>query len=447
MFDENGEPIAEDPWASIVDLMSALVLVLFLAVIFFVTNYSEVSEELTLEKQNLAERSADLERTRIALEDSNNARLALAERERLLLAQTENLKRDRAQLLAETERLEAERSLLSSETERLERERVALTTQTERLTADRVALTAQTERLIADRTSLTARAERLEEERLALTAQTEQLRSDKVALTTRTELLNGERVSLTAETEDLRSQRAALIAEKEKLERDRTSLTSQLDAEKLKLQQERVAFDADKKRLLGDKSALSSETERLNAQVLRLQAALREAAERQAGMMTSLAESFEQARAEGVSVDREGGKIILKSEVLFSKGQADLTEGGRESLKSVSIGLMKVLSDPKLRESVEGVMIEGHTSSSGAFERNLHLSSERSLNTLEFMLQLPEFKNADPRVRQLFFAGAFGPSRPVLVRGKEDPKKSRRIEIRVLFNQTQVKSLADVITR
>ena len=34
MYDENGKLIPEDPWSSIVDLMSALVLVLFLAVIF-----------------------------------------------------------------------------------------------------------------------------------------------------------------------------------------------------------------------------------------------------------------------------------------------------------------------------------------------------------------------------------------------------------------------------
>ena len=433
MFDENGEPIAEDPWASIVDLMSALVLVLFLAVIFFVTNYSQVSEELEVEKENLIQRSADLERTRLKLKDETQARLDLERRERLLLAEAERLKGERAALVAETEKLKGERVALTAETEQLKRERSALTAETERLTSDRVALTARTETL--------------ERERAVLTSTTERLEKERAALTVKTERLSGEQVALTAKTEDLKAQRVALVAERKKLIQERAKLKKELQNERDLLRKERAEFLADQKRLLGDKDKLSSETERLNAQVLKLQAALREAAEQQSSMMSSLAQSFKDAKAKGVSVDREAGKIILKSEVLFSKGKSSLTEEGRVSLRGVSIGLMKVLADPKMRSRIEGVMIEGHTSSSGAFERNLQLSSERALNTLEYMLSSPEMKQVDKETRRLFFAGAFGPNRPVVINGREDPKKSRRIEIRVLFNQSTLKSLTDVISK
>ena len=77
MYDENGEHIPEDPWSSVVDLMSALVLVLFLAVIFFITNYSEVSEELAAEQVILQQRSADLEKTRQSLVSAQESNVDL----------------------------------------------------------------------------------------------------------------------------------------------------------------------------------------------------------------------------------------------------------------------------------------------------------------------------------------------------------------------------------
>ena len=79
--------------------------------------------------------------------------------------------------------------------------------------------------------------------------------------------------------------------------------------------------------------------------------------------------------------------------------------------------------------------------------KNLELSAERSLNTLQFLLNLPQIKESPREIRRLFFAGAFGESKPILgASGKEDQVKSRRIEIRLLFNQSQVKSLTHAIS-
>ena len=99
MYDENGEHIPEDPWSSVVDLMSALVLVLFLAVIFFITNYSEVSEELAAEQVILQQRSADLEKTRQSLVSAQESNVDLIAKGKELSAETErlNAERDRAE--------------------------------------------------------------------------------------------------------------------------------------------------------------------------------------------------------------------------------------------------------------------------------------------------------------------------------------------------------------
>ena len=134
--------------------------------------------------------------------------------------------------------------------------------------------------------------------------------------------------------------------------------------------------------------------------------------------------------------------------MLFSRGDTTLTEAGKRSLASVSRGLIKVLRDPKMRAIVDGVMIEGHASSSGAFEKNLRLSADRSLNTLSYLLSLSAFKGRGAALQKLFFAGAFGENRPIRdARGREDAVKSRRIEIRVLFNQSQLNRIADGIAQ
>ncbi len=374
IYDENGLPLPEDPWSSIVDLMSALVLVLFLAVIFFVTNFSEVSAALEVERETLETRSVALQNTQKKLNSANAQNLDLIARE---------------------ERLNAEKKSLIDEKQSLMSEKQGLISEREGLVADKAKLESQQSILIKDRDDLAA---------------------DRASLLREQETLKAERVRLLEERTELRTESQRLLGDKE--------------------------------RLLGDKSALTSETEKLNAKVLALQSAIKEAASKQSRLMEGLATSFKESNAQGVSVDREGGKIILKSEVLFAKGESSLTPSGQESVQQVLKSLLKVLKSNELKDQVEGIMVEGHTSSSGDDVTNLNLSAERALNTLEYILSSSQLQSSSRRVQKLFFAGAFGESRPVLTAGgQENSVKSRRIEIRLLFNQSQVKSLAHAISQ
>ena len=350
MYDESGELLPDDPWSSVVDLMSALVLVLFLAVIFFVSSYSESTEELEAQRVTLgATREAldakrvELERTLSDLSDTNAA-LRLLEEERA------RLREERAALLGDKEELSSERDALSSE-------RVGLLSDKERLTSERAAL---------------------EEER------------------------------------------RSLLADKESLERDRA-------------------------RLSANNSSLGAQNSTLADRVASLQRLLQEQLESRESVMASFEESVNRLNAEGVSVDKEGGKLILKSEVLFEHNQASLSPRGLEELRAVSQALGRVLRDPKLKNAIEGVMIEGHTSSEGSVTHNLKLSSERALSALTYLLSLPEGRGASP-YKRLLFAGAFGEGRPALdAQGRESSALSRRIEIRVLFHQPDTRRIADDI--
>jgi chemotaxis protein MotB len=163
--------------------------------------------------------------------------------------------------------------------------------------------------------------------------------------------------------------------------------------------------------------------------------------------MGSLAQAFSVSDAQGISVDRKKGKIVLKSEILFESGKSDLTDRGRLELKRVASALNQVIFQPQFAPLIEGIMIEGHTNSKGEVNRNWELSSERALNSLRHLFTLPEVKKHPQRYKSLLFAGAFGESRPVRRKGKEQAHLSRRIEIRILFNHSQTKSLTNDLKR
>jgi len=345
MYDESGEPLPEDPWSSVVDLMTSLVLVLFLAVIFFVSSYSE-----------------------------------------------------------STEQLEAQRVTLSATRDALEARRVELDVK-------RVEL----ERTLVDLSDTNAALRLLEEERA-------RLRDERAALLGDKEALLGDKARLTAEREALDAERRALLGDKEALERDRARLTAA-------------------------NSSLGTQNSSLAQRVGELQERLQREAARRERVMDSFEQSVQRLNAEGVSVDKEGGKLVLKSEVLFEHNDAALSPRGLEELRAVSQALRQVLSDPELKNAIEGVMVEGHTSSEGTVTHNLKLSSERALSALNYLLERPEGRGDSPYQR-LLFAGAFGEGRPALdARGREDAALSRRIEIRVLFHQSDTRRLADELSQ
>ena len=85
----------QDPWSSIVDLMSALVLVLFLAVIFFITNYSEVTQRLDEEHQNLLIQTDKLKKSETKFSNLNQAYSDLKQKEYLLTTERDQLQQDK----------------------------------------------------------------------------------------------------------------------------------------------------------------------------------------------------------------------------------------------------------------------------------------------------------------------------------------------------------------
>lgn len=111
-----GQPQQDDPWSSIVDLMSAFALVLFLAVMFFIINYNRAESQLKERGIRLKIQSQKLER-----------------KAKALVVSTQNLKTSRkneqalqiilAKLEEQRKKLKEEMTLLTQEKDKVQKDR------------------------------------------------------------------------------------------------------------------------------------------------------------------------------------------------------------------------------------------------------------------------------------------------------------------------------------
>lgn len=127
-------------------------------------------------------------------------------------------------------------------------------------------------------------------------------------------------------------------------------------------------------------------------------------------------------------------------EVLFSSGSADLNDKFKVILNDFIPRYVKILTSDKFKKSITEVRIEGHTSSQWytsvsdrqAYINNMELSQARTRSTLQYILNLPQVASSDLWLRGHLTANGLSSSRLVLdSNGKEDSKRSRRVEFRI----------------
>lgn len=333
----------EDPWASVVDLMSAFALVLFLAVTFFILNF-------------------------------NTADQKLKQKERLLLEQQQLLSHKEKQLNSSLAALRVkDKDLLSSQ------KMLAL----------------------------------LQQKMAELKLQEQKLLEDKQAL-----------AALNLKQQRDKDELSLLLKQKDAKERALATLITQ--------QQQLVERQKD------ETNKQKSFFEQASASRDRCERQLQSLLEQKKNVLTAIYRIFSarKVKSGAVGFDPNTGKFRLGGDILFSEGEAVLTANGKEQLKQVLRALDRVLLQPSVRPLIAGIMVEGHTNPRGSAERNWELSSQRALSALQYLLSVvPKGSEQYKIYSRLFFAGAFGPFRPIAdAQGQVDQTRSRRIEIKVLFH-------------
>lgn len=130
-------------------------------------------------------------------------------------------------------------------------------------------------------------------------------------------------------------------------------------------------------------------------------------------------------------------------EILFKVGSAELNDKFKGILKNFFPRFLQILNDPKYKDDIEEIRIEGHTSSEWegessprqAYFNNMELSQNRTRNVLEFLLSNIEEEELFNWTQKHVTANGLSSSKPVLTPdGKEDKVHSRRVEFRIRTN-------------
>ena len=147
-----------------------------------------------------------------------------------------------------------------------------------------------------------------------------------------------------------------------------------------------------------------------------------------------------QANIDGVS-----GIVKISDLELFEVNSYKLSDKGKKYLdKFAPAYLNSIFSNEYLNKNVERIIIQGHTDSQtfkGKFSddeqymKNMDLSLKRAYEVANYMTNTPYNKQNGNKLRKMIIVEGASFSNPVLVNGKEDFSKSRRVELKVVMKK------------
>ncbi|EPR18406.1 hypothetical protein M527_12690 [Sphingobium indicum IP26] len=165
-----------------------------------------------------------------------------------------------------------------------------------------------------------------------------------------------------------------------------------------------------------------------------------------------------------VEIDTKTGVLRLPDDVLFDKGQWELTDRGQAAISKVASAMVEVLpcfttsnlcKGARSPHLIDAVFVEGHTDSDamvGAMN-NYGLSVRRAETTFSMLQRhqpdLQEFRNkpdGEPGSAPILGLSGYGPDRPIAPGDSEAAKKrNRRIDLRFLMTTPSVGLDQDIL--
>lgn len=152
-----------------------------------------------------------------------------------------------------------------------------------------------------------------------------------------------------------------------------------------------------------------------------------------------------------VEIDRVTGKIKISDLELFELNKWDLSPKGKDFLnKFLPVYLNTLFADSEIKKNLGQIIIEGHTDSqtfSGIkspqenYAKNLELSLKRANAVAQYIvfINFPKKNSYQDDLIKLMSVNGKSFSEPILTKdGKEDFKKSRRVELKIMFKDDSV---------
>ena len=140
-----------------------------------------------------------------------------------------------------------------------------------------------------------------------------------------------------------------------------------------------------------------------------------------------------------VKVD-ENGDIMLDSSVFFETNKSTIRPEGQELLNRFIPVYLSVLLRDEYADYLGEIIIEGHTDSTGKYEKNLELSQDRALQVALYCLDLPGLNPQQlAKLQQILTAKGRSSSDLIYdANGFEDKDASRRVEFKFSLKDAQM---------
>ena len=148
-------------------------------------------------------------------------------------------------------------------------------------------------------------------------------------------------------------------------------------------------------------------------------------------------------------VDIATGVVKIQDLSLFKLNSWELSQEGRDFLEKFAPAYLNSLfSNKYMAEHLSKIIIEGHTDSqtyAGKYSddeqymKNMDLSLKRAYAVADYMINTPYNKEHGNKLRKMILVEGASFSNPVIVNGKEDYDKSRRVELKLVMRDVPKK--------
>jgi len=154
-----------------------------------------------------------------------------------------------------------------------------------------------------------------------------------------------------------------------------------------------------------------------------------------------------------VEIDKVTGKIKISDLELFELNKYELSPRGKKFLnKFLPIYLNTLFANKDIKKHIAQIIIEGHTDSHtfiGAhsfqenYVKNMDLSLKRAGSVASYIvfINFPKKNSYENNLIQLMSVNGKSFTEPIIVKGKEDYRKSRRVELKIMFKDYGIMDL------
>lgn len=264
--------------------------------------------------------------------------------------------------------------------------------------------------------------------------------------------LDAAQITLAKQEKDLETTRVQLMGKEKELSQIQIQLDAKeqdLNAATLKLSEREEENQKLLAQIVLREADLADQQNKIEALQLVLSAQEKELSSYQAqiadllGVRTRIVEDLRNSLAKAnilASVDPNTGDIVLDSKLMYETNSAEIREEGLSQLDRLIPVYLNVLLSPEYRDYVAEIMIEGHTDSTGRYERNLELSQERALNVAKYCLSMPSLTATQKALLKKIVTAQGRADSDLIYNpdGSENQDRSRRVEIKFRLKDTEM---------